>query len=191
MDIKLIEKNTDLKVEYHKIITSTSDRAKEIALESVNIEKSIKSMQVVISENQTKGRGTNGRVWHSNCGENILMTLICYPQKEVNKLQGITYSIAEIIKLTIEELYGINLDIKLPNDLLLDGKKVCGILTESSIQKGQVKYLLIGIGLNVNQIDFLDEIKNIATSLKKENMNKEFLREEIIIKIINNIKSLI
>ena len=110
---------------------------------------------------------------------------------KANELQGITYSIAEMIKAAIKDLYDISLDIKLPNDLLLNEKKICGILTESSIQNNKVKYLLIGIGFNVNQLEFSNEIINIATSLKKENKDKAFSREEIIVKIINNVKSLV
>ena len=191
MDIKRIEKNTDVKIEYYESITSTSERAKEIAEAAVSSEKILKDIKVVIAENQTKGKGTNGRKWHSSSQENILMTLIFYPQKEIKELQGITYGIAEMIRDAIKDLYDISLNIKLPNDLLLNGKKICGILTESAIQGNKLKYLLIGIGVNVNQIEFYGEIEDIATSLKREYKGKEFSREEIIIKVINNIKSLI
>lgn len=191
MDIKLIEKNTDMKIEYHETITSTSERAKEIAEAKLRQYLSTEKVQVVVAESQTKGKGTNGRIWHSNNGENILMTMIFNPQNSINELQGITYSIAEMVKEAIKDLYDISLDIKLPNDLMLNGKKICGILTESSIQKNKVKYLLVGIGFNVNQLDFPEEIIDIATSLKKEFPKKEFKREEIMIKFINNVKSLV
>lgn len=202
MDIKFIENNTDAKIEYYKEISSTSERAKEVAekmfksMQITNkesgqtIEKNINNIRVIISEKQTNGKGTNGRVWLSSDKENILMTLILFPHKKANEIQGITYSIAEMIKAAIKDLYDISLDIKLPNDLLLSDKKICGILTESSIQNDKVKYLLIGIGFNVNQLEYPNEIINIATSLKKENKDKEFSREEIIVKIINNVKSL-
>jgi len=191
MDIKLIEKNTDMKIEYHETITSTSERAKEIAEANLRQYLSTEKVQVVVAENQTKGKGTNGRIWLSNNGENILMTMIFNPQNSINELQGITYLIAEMVKEAIKDLYNISLDIKLPNDLMLNGKKICGILTESSIQKNKVNYLLVGIGFNVNQLDFPEEIKDIATSLKKEFPKKEFEREEIMIKVINNVKSLV
>lgn len=191
MNIKYIEKNTDAKVEYYNEISSTNDCAKEIAEENVRANNDLKEIQVVLAENQTKGKGTNGRIWLSDYGENILMTMIFYPKNSIKELYGITYSIAEMIKYAIKDLYDVSLDIKLPNDLLLNGKKICGILTESSIQNDKINYLLIGIGFNVNQINFCDKISDIATSLKKENKEKEFSREEIIVKIINNIKSLI
>ena len=190
MDIKRIEKNTDVKIEYFESITSTSERAKEIAEETYKNEEHLKEIKVVVAENQTKGKGTNGRKWHSSSEENILMTLIFYPQKTIKELQGITYAIAEMIRDTIKDLYDISLNIKLPNDLLLNDKKICGILTESSIKNDKVNYLLIGIGFNVNQNEFPEEIESIATSLKREYKEREFSREEIIIKVINNIKSL-
>ena len=190
MDIKRIEKNTDVKIEYFESITSTSERAKEISEETYKNEEQLKETKVVVAENQTKGKGTNGRKWHSSNSENILMTLIFYPQKTIKELQGITYAIAEMIRDAIKDLYDISLNIKLPNDLLLNDKKICGILTESSIKNDKVNYLLIGIGFNVNQNEFPEEIESIATSLKREYKEREFSREEIIIKVINNIKSL-
>jgi len=175
-----------MKVEYHETIGSTSERAKEIALKN-----NCENIQVVISELQTHGKGTKGRIWYSNPEKNILMTLIFYPQNTIEELQRITYSIAQMIQSAIQDLYDISLDIKLPNDLMLNGKKVCGILTESSIQNRRVNYLLIGIGLNINQMEFPEELQEIATSLKKEFSNVEFEREEIIVKIINRVKSLV
>ena len=192
MNIEFIERNTDLKVEYHETIGSTNERAKEIAEAIVHTnEINFDKIQIVIAEEQLKGKGTNGRVWLSNKGENILMTVIFYPQNSIKELQKITYSIAQMVQSSIKDLYDINLEIKLPNDLMLNNKKVCGILTESSIQNEQVKYLLIGIGLNIHQVNLPNELINIATSLKKEFPNVELNREEIIVKIINRVKSLV
>lgn len=214
MDISYIEKNTDCKIEYYTEITSTNDRAKEIAekvfhkeleesrrirengimredfAKKENFENELENVRVVIAEKQTKGKGTNGRVWLSHEGENILMTLLFYPNKKIQELKNITYQIAEMIQSAIKDLYDVKLSIKLPNDLLLNEKKICGILTESSIQKEKVNYLLVGIGFNVNQIIFPEELNEIATSLKRENPEREWSREEIIIKIINRVKSL-
>ena len=82
-------------------------------------------------------------------------------------------------------MYGYELRIKIPNDLMLNGKKICGILTEVHTQGEKIEYLLISIGFNVNETEF-DELSDIATSLKKE-YQKEFDREKIIINIINKI----
>lgn len=188
MDINYIEKNTDSLIEYFETIDSTNERAKKIA---EDLKQKNNKINLVIAENQLAGKGTKGRVWLSNKGENILMTIIFYPENLLEELDGITYKIAEMIKHAIKDLYNISLDIKFPNDLLLNNKKVCGILTESSIMKNRVNYLLIGIGFNVNQVDFPEVLNEIATSLKKENLLDDYKREDIIIKIYNNIKSLI
>ncbi|MCI8482093.1 MAG: hypothetical protein HFJ27_03255 [Clostridia bacterium] len=90
----------------------------------------------------------------------------------------------------MKEQYGIILQIKEPNDLLLEGKKLVGILTEVSTYRRKVKYLLIGIGFNINQTKFDKEIETLATSLKKE-YGKEYSREEIIIEIIHKLEKYI
>ena len=107
----------------------------------------------------------------------------------MEKLDNLTTEIAEKIKDVIYELYGYKLEIKKPNDLMFNGKKICGILTEVHTQGEKIKYLLISFGFNVNEDSFSDETKDIATSLKKET-GKDFNREEIIIKIIEKLEEI-
>ena len=140
---------------------------------------------LVIAKSQTGGIGTHGRVWHTG-KENIAMTLVYKPNCNISKIENITSKIANSIKLAIFSLYKINLRIKKPNDLTLNNKKICGILTEISTLEENVNYLLISIGFNVNEENFSGELVNIATSLKKE-CNKEFDITEIIINIIEGI----
>lgn len=140
---------------------------------------------LVIAKSQTGGIGTHGRVWHTG-KENIAMTLVYKPNCNISKIENITSKIANSIKLAIFSLYKINLRIKKPNDLILNNKKICGILTEISTLEENVNYLLISIGFNVNEENFSGELVNIATSLKKE-CNKEFDITEIIINIIEGI----
>ncbi len=189
-----IEKNTDVFLDYREEIPSTNDLAKEIISSKkdtlCHFTKSPFPIYAIFAENQTKGRGTNGRVWKATKEQNILLSLLFYPNRKVTSLAGITYKIAEMIKEAIKDLYGIDLEIKLPNDLLLNGKKICGILTEASVLNGTITDLIIGIGFNVNQEEFESDLKEIATSLKKEYPDGTFKREEIVVKIINNIKSL-
>ena len=108
----------------------------------------------------------------------------------IEKLEGLTTKIAKAIKETIKELYRYELKIKIPNDLILNGKKISGILTEVHTQGEKIEYLLISIGFNVNEEGFSQEIEEIATSLKKE-YKKDFNREEIIINIIKRIDKII
>ncbi len=181
MNIVNIEKETGQLIKYYKKIDSTHLYAKKIEQEGD---------QVLIAEIQTAGIGTKGRTWHTGENKNIAMTIIKHPNCNIKKLEKLTINIAEEIKNIIKELYGYDLEIKLPNDLMLNNKKICGILTEVHTQKEKIKYLLISIGFNVNEDDFEKEIEEIATSLKRE-YKKEFEREEIIIKIINKLSYLI
>ena len=118
------------------------------------------------------------------------MTIILKPSCKACNLKDLTVDIAKTMKKTIFELYNIELKIKEPNDLLLNNKKICGILTQINSIGENINYLLISFGFNVNEEDFSDEIKEIATSLKKE-FNKEFEREEIIKKFIEKLEKLI
>lgn len=166
-------------LEYFDEIDSTQAEAKR------NVEK-YKNGTVIIADMQTAGRGTHGRVWHTKT-DNIAMTIILKPEINIKKLEGFTVAIAEKIQQAIKELYGIELEIKLPNDLLLNGKKICGILTEVATIKEIVKEIFIGIGFNVNEKEFSSDISDIATSLYKET-KQVYCREDIICKILENIE---
>lgn len=171
-------------VEYYEKIESTHLYAKEIASDKNQNGK------IIIAENQTGGIGTKGRSWHTGNKKNIAMTIILKPSCKACNLKDLTVDIAKTMKETIFELYNIELKIKEPNDLLLNNKKICGILTQINSIGENINYLLISFGFNVNEEDFSDEIKEIATSLKKE-FNKEFEREEIIKKFIEKLEKLI
>ena len=181
MNIEKIEKQTNQKIEYFKEVQSTHLYAKEIEYMGDSI---------LIAEKQTGGIGTKGRTWHTGEEKNIALTIIKHPKCKIEKLKGLTTLIAEKIRESIEELYGYKLQIKIPNDLILNNKKICGILTEIHSQGENIEYLLISIGFNVNEEDFEEDISEIATSLKKE-FKKDFNREDIIIKIINKIEKII
>lgn len=139
---------------------------------------------IIIAEKQTSGKGTKGRTWYTNKG-NIAMTIILKPRCKAENITDITINIAEIMKNMISNLYECELEIKKPNDILLNNKKICGILTETKILGDSVESILIGIGLNINEMKFEKELEKIATSLKKE-LNIETNREEIIIRFIEN-----
>ena len=175
---KVLGKN----IVFYKEIDSTQDEIRKMA------EKHTANGTLVIADNQFSGKGTKGRVWTTESGKNITMSLVIYPNCKVEELEGFTVNIAEAIKEAIKELYGYKLDIKEPNDLMLNGKKICGILTQSVTLAEKVDYVLIGIGFNVNQVEFEGELSNIATSLKKE-FNMEFEREEIAAKILEKLEN--
>lgn len=164
---------------YHEKIDSTQDEAKRLAKQG----KAINGMYIV-TDNQTKGKGTKGRSWYGGEYENICGTFVLTPNCNIKQIENLTILLAQCLVTTIKELYDIRLDIKYPNDVMCNGKKVSGILTESVTNNEIVKYIFIGIGIDVNQIIFTPEIEQIATSLKKE-YNKDFDREEIISTFFN------
>lgn len=112
---------------------------------------------VIIADYQTDGRGTRGRSWESSPGENILMSVILRPQVSVNNVSCITLATALILIRSIssfllsENIALPDIEVKWPNDILINGGKTAGVLTESSIVNRSVEYLIIGIGINVNQ----------------------------------------
>ena len=181
MDIQKIYKANTKKIgkqiEFQEEITSTHMVAKEMANSNGNNGK------MIIAETQTQGIGTKGRTWYTGKENNIAMTILLYPKCEIQNLQGITKTIAISMKKAIKQLYNIDIIIKPPNDLLLNNKKICGILTEINTIGKKINYLLISVGFNVNETRFSMETEEIATSLKKE-YNKDFEREKIIVEFI-------
>jgi len=172
---------------YKESIDSTQ---KEVYRIIKDAKQKLKNVTIIITDNQTNGIGTKGRIWYCTRGENIAMSIILFPNCKLEKMRNITKDIAECMINTIMDLYKINLIIKEPNDLLLNNKKICGILRQSSSMNGIVNSLVIGIGFNVNQLKFPKEIKEIATSLKND-YNKEYNREEIIAKFLEKLEVII
>ena len=184
-------------IKYQEQITSTHIIAKQIATRKINSTAKIQFTDepkttsrietingtIILADLQTAGIGTKGRKWYTGKGKNIAMTIILKPKCKIEKLQNLTKTIAISMQQAIKELYQYYLTIKEPNDLLLNGKKICGILTEISTISEQINYLLISVGFNVNEEEFSPETETIATSLKKE-YHKDFQREEIITKFI-------
>ena len=122
---------------------------------------------VVITEKQTAGIGTHGRTWYTS-PKNITFSFSIFPNCNIKRLENLTYRIAEIFKELFKDLYNINLDIKLPNDLMINGKKIGGILTETKLQGENVKVLVIGVGINTDVTSFPKELEAKATSIKNE-----------------------
>lgn len=131
-------------------------------------ENNIKDGTVITADIQTDGIGTHGRKWYTSEEKNIAFSFVIFLNVKVKQLENLTTKIAEILVSIFENTYHIKLEIKKPNDLMIKGKKVGGILTQTKLQGEIVKNLVIGIGINTNQSDFEQEIETIATSVKKE-----------------------
>lgn len=129
--------------------------------------KNIKNGLLIRAKRQTSGIGTHGRIWYST-ENNITFSFYIELNCNIEKIKGITTEIANVIIRIIQEKYNVKVDIKLPNDLYINGKKLGGILTESKVRGDIAKFVVIGIGINNSQMRFNNELENIATSLKKE-----------------------
>jgi len=147
---------------------STNNRAAEFAHDPAN------SGTVITTDVQTQGRGQHGRVWHSQPGMNVLLSVLLFPPIELRKPAVLTALASVAVAETVFELVGQEPTIKWPNDVLVGGKKIAGILIESGV-KGMsteysvlsTQYFVVGIGLNVNQssVDFTSQGLPEATSL--------------------------
>lgn len=169
-------------IEYYPELPSTHLWAKELIQQ-----KNISQGKLIIADQQTQGIGTKGRNWYTGQAKNIAMTIMIKPECSVSRLEGLTVTIANIMQQVIQELYGFPLTIKQPNDLLLNGKKIAGILTEVHTLAGSVNDLLISIGFNVNEDSFSEETKELATSLKQE-YHQEFEREKIMVLFLEKLE---
>ncbi len=146
-------------------VTSTNDVAKELA------RKGAKEGTVVISETQTLGRGRLGRVWVSPQG-GMWFSIVLRPRVTPKEASKLTFVAAVAVAQAIREVFGLDAEIKWPNDVLIGGKKVCGILIETSTKDGVVDFVVVGIGINANvSLDsFPESLRNPPTSLKEERM---------------------
>ena len=150
-----------------------------------------KNGTVFLAEKQIAGKGRKGRTWLSAKGLNltfsILLTKETISELNVNHLNLIS-SLA--VSMAIENLYQLRTELKWPNDVLIDKKKVAGILIETSIKGKNVERVVIGIGINLNQIAFHGEFNLPPTSLKLE-LKDDINRENILAEILNNFEELL
>jgi len=147
---------------FHKETGSTNIDAKELA------EKGEAAGAVVVADMQTAGRGRRGRGWVSPAGKDIYMTILLRPQCRPEKASVLTLVMALAVRKAISEQIPQACSIKWPNDIVVHGKKVCGILTEMSAELDGIHYVVIGAGINVNQESLVEEIQNTATTLRIE-----------------------
>lgn len=133
---KLNTKALGRKLVYLKEVDSTQDYIKRN-------EKDIIDGTVVIAENQTKGKGTKGRTWYTNPKENLTFSILLKPNCNIKHFENFTIKIAEAIVNSIKNLYGENLEIKYPNDIIVNNKKLGGILTESFTIGERVEKIII------------------------------------------------
>ena len=157
MNFKILgNKLKKYQIKYFETIDSTHKYIKEHASD-------LEDRTIAIADNQESGIGTHGRTWYTGDANNIAMSMLIKPNCDIDKLNNITIEIAKSIQGAIKEKYNINLEIKYPNDLLLNNKKICGILTEIRSISKEVTHLIISVGFNVNEVNFDSETEKIAT----------------------------
>tara|TARA_B100001989_G_C24507043_1_gene448221 strand:- start:159 stop:710 length:552 start_codon:yes stop_codon:yes gene_type:complete len=171
MDIPVFKKTT---------IDSTNEFAKRVLKQNSQL---LATGFVVVAEYQTHGKGTKGRVWYSQSSGGLYYTLAIKPaQFDFSAIDYYHQAIAKAIQQVVYTLAHVTLTIRFPNDLFLAKKKVGGVLMESAMKttsKATLDYLVIGIGLNINQSTFPPQLTDIATSLYLET-NQTLDKERLI-----------
>ena len=144
---------------------------------------------IILSEEQLAGRGRRGKDWSSPKGTGIWMSVVLKP--DIPPTEGVktTQIAAAAVCKAIRDLTGLDALIKWPNDIVVNGRKVCGILTEMAGQLNKIDYIVVGIGINVNNTEFPEGISAVATSLQIE-YGKKIDRKELIVRIIKNFEAL-
>ena len=138
---------------------------------------------LAVAERQLGGKGRRGRVWTSPAGVGIWMSMLLRPQIDPMAASMLTLVMALSTRRGIEKATGLKSEIKWPNDLVLNKKKICGILTEMSAQLDYINHVVIGIGINVQNESFPKEIEQVATSILMEtgqHVNRAELIEAVL-----------
>ena len=167
-------------------VDSTNNVLKDMA------SKGAVSGTVVIADQQTGGKGRRGRSFASPSGAGIYLSYLFKPDSGFDKISDLTSWTAVAVSDAIRSAYNLDSQIKWVNDLLMNRKKICGILTEVTVEgeSGFIDTCIIGIGVNVNEEDFPPEISEIATSISMENGGKKFVRSGLAAEIIKSMDKL-
>lgn len=157
----------ELKIKRYDRIDSTNAQAKRDAADGAE------NGTLIVADMQTAGRGRRGRAWSSPAGTNIYFTLLLRPEFAPDKASMLTLVMALAVAKGVEGAFGgisgcPAPKIKWPNDIVINGRKVCGILTEMNVKQERIDYVIIGVGVNVNRQEFSPELADKATSLEAE-----------------------
>ena len=175
LETKWMAKN----LEYYDEIDSTNNRAKALG------EAGGADGTLFVAETQTAGKGRRGRCWQSPAGSSISMSILLRPKMNPSDAPMLTLVMAYASTIALREKTGLDIGIKWPNDLVVNGKKISGILTEMSAEIDYINHVVIGVGINVNQDTFPDDIKETASSLKME-LGKRIKRSGLIAAVMKN-----
>ncbi len=160
-------------VVYYENTDSTNDNAKLLG------KQGMPDGTLVVADCQSAGKGRQGRSFESPKGKSIYMTLLLRPQISPANASMTTIVAAMAVRKALEEVCRVETLIKWPNDIVADGRKLCGILTEMSAEPDKVNYVVVGIGINVNNDSMTEDISNVAVSVKMLT-GREYRRDRII-----------
>ena len=165
----------------HDRVESTNDLARELA------NRGTPEGTLVLAEEQIAGRGRQGRQWRAPHGSSLLMSLVFYPKLEPPQVQRLTMACSLATAEAITQTTGLPAGLKWPNDLLVNGRKVAGILTETSITGQSVAFVVVGMGINVNfERALLQDVAPQASTLASEagrDISRETLLRAVLYKI--------
>jgi BirA family biotin operon repressor/biotin-[acetyl-CoA-carboxylase] ligase len=168
----------------YKKVDSTNDIAYNLA------EKGVKAGTAIIAEEQSRGKGRHGRHWISPSKGGIYLSCILRPKIPPSEIPRITLFAAVAVAKAIRDVTSLDVSIKWPNDLVLDGKKVCGILTEMKAEQDSVDFIILGIGINVNTP--LKQLPKGSASLKDElhrhNIKRSISRVELAKQVLERLE---
>ena len=170
------------KVHFYPEISSTNTAAMEAA------HAGAPEGSVFLADQQTAGKGRNGHGWHSEPGSAVMVSVILRPRIATAQALWLSLMAGVAVHDAIARVIGLSCDLRWPNDLLVSGKKICGILTELSSDAEQLRHAVVGIGINVNQVSFPPEIAPIATSLRQQT-EKVWPRDELLVALLESLEA--
>jgi BirA family biotin operon repressor/biotin-[acetyl-CoA-carboxylase] ligase len=190
LEIDKIQENLQTKKLGKKIlflheVGSTNDLAKEMANYGAS------EGTIVIAETQTAGRGRLGRKWFSPKG-GLYFSVILRPKVNIKESVGLAFAAGLAVAEVLHEKYELHVETKWPNDVLVNGRKVCGILSEMKTKGEKVNYAVIGLGINANvnvKEEFPEELRTIATSLENE-LGKKVRLQELLRVLLEKLDSI-
>lgn len=169
-------------IHYEETVSSTQKIAHKLSYDNAD------EGTIIVADEQLSGRGRLDRTWHSPKYSGVWMSIILRPKIPLGQAPGLTLLTAVAVAQAIEEITDLEPEIKWPNDILINGKKAVGILTELQAEADRINAIIIGIGINVNQVtdDFPVELKEKATSLRIETdskLNRAELIQAVLMKL--------
>ncbi len=182
MSIKDLKTHNGIKVIWLDEVDSTNIYAKSKALEGETC--------AVVAGRQTAGKGRFNRVWENNGQDCLMMSMVLRPNIEISQTPKITCGVALSVVSAIKKVCKVATQIKWPNDVYCNNKKVCGISTEMTSTGSKVDFIISGIGINVNQKEFSEGLKNKAISLRLAT-GKEYDCEALFKCVIEEVHSYI